>query len=263
MDADLAASGVPNPTVAVGAPAGVETELRRADQSAPMLRVTYRPPSGDPLTGLLPPLGYDVPLYTDTTGEEIVWDLAVIEAAKHVIAGGGSLAGLSITVERTGLPPELMIAALPEVPPEPQAAATLSPDQVQGEVQGALPTWAAAARVTVSNDAGGERVVELALDLPPSAFAALDVAALGHILGQKQIALAPLGGRIGRVIVRISDPVSRDPLYVAGHDLLYGHLGDWYAPIVRAYARPLLGAPADAVHEAGDVAGVDLPEGLP
>lgn len=66
-------------------------------------------------------------------------------------------------------------------------------------------------------------------------------------VGAIAIAAGGLGGRIGRIMVRVTDPVTQDPLYVAAHDLLYGYLSQWYSPLVRAWARPVVRISQDSV----------------
>lgn len=234
---DLTVSGVPGAQVTLSAPAGVETELRRADTAAPMLRVSYGPPDAPALGAIMPSPGTPA-LYNRNTGEELAWELAIVEALKHSLAKGSSLGGLALTTRRQDGNDETVTSALPIDPPETQAPPTLSPTAVKSNVQAALPQWAALSDVTVTDDAVGERIVQVALARPVVSFAVLDVPEVLQKLIDQQIALAPTGGNIGRVIVRVTDPATGDPLYVAAADALFGYISDWYSPLVRAWERP-------------------------
>jgi hypothetical protein len=242
---DLAVSGVPGAQVTLSAPAGSETELRRANTAAPILRITYTPPDAAVLSGLLPPDPGILPLYNRNTGEELVWELAIVEATKHALARGASLGGVAITTHRSDGSDETLTAALPEGALEVQAPPTLSPDQVRTQVQAALPQWAASATVNVTDDDAGERIVSVDLARPAEAFKALNVPEAAQKLTDQQIELAPIGGNIGRVILRVKDPVAGDPLYVAAGDVLFGYLSQWYSPLVRAWARPVVAVGED------------------
>jgi 2-keto-3-deoxy-galactonokinase len=110
---------------------------------------------------------------------------------------------------------------------------------VQTRIRLALPPWAAGAEISVTEDAAHERVVEVSLPLPISSLLALDVRQIAHVLRLKQIEFSYRGALIGRTIVTVRDAASGDPLYVAGDDVLYGRLSQWFSPLAAAYAGGL------------------------
>jgi hypothetical protein len=58
----------------------------------------------------------------------------------------------------------------------------------------------------VSDDAVGERIVSVELVRPSQAFAILNAPEVAGKLIEQQIALASMGGNVGRVILRVKDP---------------------------------------------------------
>lgn len=254
--ADLIAGGVPSPTVTLAPPAGEEQLLRGSSATLPVLRVTYRPPDSPLLGDVVHFYSTGAGRYHVDTGLELVWELAILEAAKHELARGRRLSGVSITMARPNEPAEKMLFALPPEPPPQQAPATLSLSQVRDEARAALPAGLQP-DIAVTEDAVGERIVKATMAVAPGLFFQANVHLLAQALGREQWRLASLGGNIGRVIVQVHDPLSGQPLYVAAHDMIYGHLSQWYAPRVAAWAQPLRTIDPPAPDEMVDTATKD------
>ena len=252
-DLQSPASNVPGAQVTVAAPTGDET-LIGPGQS---VNVTMTPPFGSPLAGIMVPLGAQ-PLYSTTSPQLLVWDLAVIEAAKHAIVAGNQFDSIAITRNYPGVAPlgypDLIFAA-PLYHPLAQVPATMTTETIRSKVQQALPVWAQQGVVSVVDDAVGERVVSVKVGLPAAGFRTIGVGGLlGTLVGQ-QLSLAPGGANIGRVIAEIDNPVTGDPLYQGGADASVSYVSDWYSPLVeglsadvpsvRGAAKPGLDAAVD------------------
>lgn len=257
MTRDLAASGVPGAQVEVSAPADAdEAELNPEDPTMPVARVTINAPAPTPLTGILQPSGQGAFDYTTLPPSHIVWQLAVLEAAKHAIAAGTALAGVTIKTNVAGQPlatsPELMLG-LADLAVSSSPPTTMSVEAVRTEIQTSLPPWAATGTVEVTADAAGERVVTLSLAVPWLLVATHDVRSLSNVLAKQQAVLTARGANIGRAIVRITDTQTGDPLYVSADDVLLGTRSYWDSPLIAAFVGPglLVGDPL------GNLTGVD------
>jgi hypothetical protein len=111
--------------------------------------------------------------------------------------------------------------------------------QVNAAIAQSLPAWAQNSTVRVVDDAVGERAVTVSLTEPTNAFAVLDPGAVLATLLGDQVNLAPQGADIGRVIVKVSDVVSGQPLFTGVGDEAIRFVGDWYSPLVAGMADPL------------------------
>jgi hypothetical protein len=234
LQADLThpASAVPSPTVQVGAPVGDEVGL---GPGAVVARVTMTPPVGTPLSGLLVPPGLD-PLFTTTADDLVLWDFAVLEAAKHAVAAGNRIDAISITRNYIGKPPGAypdLIDTVGTYTPPPSPGATMSRDEIETAARSALPAWAAHADVSVLDDYAGERVIAATMLLPASAFLTFDVEQVLAALASQQYAQAEQGARIGRITLTVTDPTTAEPLYAGATDPYFGASVHWYHPVVQ------------------------------
>lgn len=223
------ASAVPLQSVVVGPPAPDESEVSGATN----LRVTLNPPPGAPLNSILVPPGA-TPWFTTSTPKQLVWDLAVLQAAKHAISQGASFG--TVTIVRNSAEPDgrIIIAVPPgEVPPTPPI--TMSIGEVQTSIKESLPAWAAHATVTTVEDAASERVVTARVQVPREVLRFQSPDTILQALIVQQQRLASEGGRIGRVIVEVSDAVSGEPVYQAGGDSFLGFVGEWYSPLIAGW----------------------------
>ena len=249
MTQDLLVSGVPGAQVQISAPANTdEAELNPENPTMPVARVTISAPTPAPLSGILQPAGSGAFDYTTLPSNHILWQLAVLEAAKHRIAAGTALAGVTMKTNIAGQPPatspELMfgLVDLSYVVPPPT---TMSIESVRSQVQSALPAWAATATVQVTNDAASQRVVTLSLAVLPAFIAINDVRSLSNVLAKQQARLTARGADIGRCIVRVTDARTGDPLYVSADDVLLGTRSYWDSPLIAGFIGPglLVGDP--------------------
>jgi hypothetical protein len=196
------------------------------------------------------------PLYTTTSPDLVAWDLAAIEAVKHAIASGNQFDSISITRNYVGIPsagtPDIILAA-PLYRPPPQSGSVMSLDDLRNKIQANLPVWASQARIDVAEDAAGERVVTVHLSMLADSFKTIDIGEVLRDLSAQQIALAPQGADIGRVLVRVDDLNTGAPLYEGGADGFASYWSDWYNPIVQAYAGELPPV-AEGIKEAADAA---------
>jgi hypothetical protein len=262
MEADLHAAGIPNVVVDIAVPSPATTALDddtdwssvTIDSLTPFMSsdpfqpkavatITIDQPPGTPLPGVIEPPGDRT--YTTTLPERPALEVAIWEALKHALAGGADLAGTKLVLNEGGenVSTELVSAPVPGAySPSQSVPSVMSRDAVQQAVSDGLPVWAKAADVTVEDDRVGERIVQARLNLPPLAFAAIDVSDLLRALTSMQLRLKDQGGRIGRVLARVTDPTSGDALYTAAADALFGATSmSWYSPHVRGTARGLVG----------------------
>lgn len=257
LQADLRhpASGVPDAQVTVGAPVGEELALGTSET---VMRVTMRPSPGEALAGVLTPPGAK-PLFTTTMPKLVFWDFAVLQAAKHALAGGAQLDAISITHNFVGEPPSPTPTVIERLegfvsPPAPPVVMSLS--ELKSRVRNALPEWATGSSITIAEDYAGERVVSVNAQLPRAAFRVVSVPSLFRTLARQQAALAPEGARIGRVFLEISDPTNNQPLLAAAADPSFGAALSWSSPLVRMLVGQLgtggdvLTDPKDAVDDA-------------
>ncbi len=265
LQADLShpASAVPDVQVTVGAPIGEEVTL---GGSTVVMRVTMRPPAGKPLTGILTPPG-EKPLFTTTMPKLVYWDFAVLQAAKHALAGGAQLDAISVTHNMIGEPARptpTIIERLEGFDPPPTPLTVMSLAELKARIRNALPEWATGSSITVEEDYAGERVVAVKAQLPPSGFRVVSVRSLFRTLARQQADLAPEGARIGRVFLEIANPTTGDPLLAAAADPSLGTALYWTSPLVRVLVGhlgtgdDLLTDPKDTL----DDAAADLPAPL-
>jgi hypothetical protein len=160
-----------------------------------------------------------------------------MEAAKHAIAGGATLAGIELEVSGAGdIPPVLMALPRPQWIPAKQVFSSLmATDDVRTRIQGMLPIWAHDANVSVVDDRAGERIAKISATVPSPSLALLDPGQLTHILEDAQTNLSNQGANIGRMIVRVEDSITKDPLYVTAEDVLWGYHGGWISPHAVGY----------------------------
>jgi hypothetical protein len=207
-----------------------------------MLRVTMSVPGGRPLSGILG----SGPGFSTTPSMIPLWDLAIVEAAKHAAARGEAFQGAIITRNYAGQPsssgPEVLLDLTEPISP-PTAPITMSREEVMARVKTTLPSWAAGASIEVLDDAASERVVRARLTTPAAAFRAIDPDQLLRALFDSQVELAPKGAKIGRVTIQVTDPVSNDPVYTAAGDAFFGFASTWRSPLIRGFNAPL--APLD------------------
>lgn len=230
----------------------------------PILRVLVDEPASNPLAGVLIPPGFTRPVATAGAPILAVWELAVFNAAKHAVAKGSLIVGFEFdirtswltTLDRTLKPLPIGDAFPPEQPHDPKLPIATVEQQTRRE----LPAWANAADVSVTEDPAGERVITASLALPAPLFATHDVFAIREALNHTQAMLVADGGNIGRLILRITDPVNHDPLYVSADDPSWGFHSAWTSPIVSG----LIGIPHQVAATAApsQVAGAS-PPGLP
>jgi hypothetical protein len=261
--AELTANGVPSPSVSVSTPAaGTAADVASfaADPSQTYLSLTpYNLLSADPTapqpvaTISFTPAGPATPLPGSVAApgepgtyvqdsQVPIWNAAIMQAVKHVIAGGATLAGTATfgppfpgrdTTEPEAYSPvpdptSFSAAALPQ---------TLSTGAVQMQYQVGLPAQYSGASVTVADAAGGQRVVTLQFNQPAAAFANDNLGELTEYASKMQSQLDdPLqGGNIGEVIVKSNDPASGNPLFTHASDATWGQRFEWSAPSVRAF----------------------------
>ncbi len=262
MEADLRASGISDVTVQVQTPPAAPSALNEdADwsgvtldsltpfmssdpfQPSPVARITVDRDPGSPLKGIVEPPGEAT--YTMAVAELPKLKLAVWEALKHALAQGANLAGTRLDLREDGAVVSSELTSAPQpgaYSPTQDSPSVMSKDAVRQQVEGDFPAWAKAAQVTVSDDYVGERIVMAQLDLPHASFASIDVGELLRTLISMQIRLQDQGARIGRVLARVDDPITGDPLYTAAADALFGSMElTWYSPHVRGIARGLVG----------------------
>lgn len=257
MAQDLIVSAVPGAQVQIGPPANPdEAELNPDVPTMPVARVTINAPAPTALTGVFQPSGAGSMEYTTLPSSLVVWELAVLEAAKHRIVAGTALAGVTIKTNVAGQPPAsdpYVMLGLPDLAVSAPPPTTMSMDSIRSQVQASLPPWAATSTIQVSEDAASQRVVSLSLAVPPLFAAANDVRALSNVLAKQQAVLTAHGANIGRCIVRVTDARTSDPLYVSGDDVLLGTRSYWDSPLVAGFLGPglLVGEPL------GSLTGVD------
>jgi hypothetical protein len=262
MEADLRASGLPSVTVQITTPPAAPFALNEdADwssttidtlapflssnpfQPAPVARITVDHGPGAPLQGIVEPPGSST--YTTSVADLPKLELAAWEAMKHALAQNATLAGLRLDLrDGVAITSSELIAAPQQGAYSPSQSATLamSQDAVRQQVVGDLPVWAKAAQVTVVEDYVGERILQMEASLPITAFATVDVSELLTEAAGMQRRLEGQGAKIGRVLVRVTDSATGDPLYTAAADPLFGAMYvSWYSPRVRGIARGLVG----------------------
>jgi hypothetical protein len=256
MSADLqqAASAVPGAQVSIGPAVGTETEL--GPTTTVVAHVTWTSPVGAPLSWALD--DPSEPLFTTSASQRPVWELAVMQAAKHALTAGKQVDAISINELTSGQPappsPDLVVSTQNrEITTQP--GPTMAISDVQKNVQSALPSWAAGTSISVVEDAARERVVSAQLALPRDALRVLPVPSLLGTLLNQQDALGASGADIGRVVVSVADATTHEPLYVAGADGLIGFGTSWVSPSVQG----LLGQapPPDSVTQTATVVGND------
>lgn len=223
-------SGVPVSSVTVAAPDSTEALIG----PGPNLQVVVHAPAGTPLRHFLVPTGA-VPLFTTTVADSVGWDMAIMEAANHAVARGNAIESISIVERGPGFENETepaFIRALPPYEQPVQVPTTMPLTEVRDRVESTLPPWAAAATVAVVNDAAQERVVTARLAMSLEMFKLFDPGTLLQGLVAYQREFADDGARIGRVVVRVSDPTTGDPLYAGAADSYIGSTTQWYSPLV-------------------------------
>jgi hypothetical protein len=231
--ADLlhSASAVPGAQVSVAPASGDALEIGSGQE----VNVTMTLAQGTALAGILTPPSTPA-LYSTTAASVPVWDIAVMEAIKHALAGGAQLESAAITSNYVGLPvpsgPELLVALLPYAPWT-KPPSTMSQDQVRQAIQQALPAWAQQSTVAVADDAAGERVVTTSLSLPASSFSLFNPQQLLWALTNQQRILRDQGANIGRVVSRITSPENGDPVYTGVADGELGFSASWRSPLIR------------------------------
>jgi hypothetical protein len=191
------------------------------------------PPTGVALASILVPVGA-TPWFTTTTPKELVWDLAVLEAAKHAASSGTPLGTVTI-VRNAAKPNGRIIIAMPPGELPPSTPLTMSIDAVQAAGKGALPAWAANATVTAVEDAARERVVTARVQVPREVLRFNSPETILRSLVIEQQRLASEGGRIGRVIVEVTDVLSGEPVYQGGADSFLGFAAQWYSPLIAGW----------------------------
>jgi hypothetical protein len=242
MAQELIASGVPGAQVEIGPPANAaEAELDPDAPTMPVARVTINAPAPAPLAGVFQPSRAGSFEYTTLPSNLVVWELAVLEGAKHRIVDGTALAGVAIKLNVAGQPPvsdPYVMLGLADLAASASPAETLSMESIRNAVQGSLPPWAATAAVNVTEDAASQRVVTVALAIPTVFVRVNDVRAISNVLAQQQAVLTARGANIGRCIVRVTDSQTGDPLYVSGDDVLLGTRSYWDSPLVAGFLGP-------------------------
>jgi hypothetical protein len=231
-------NAVPGVSVAVGAPVGDET----ATTATNVLHVTMTPPQGVPLAGILPPASGPA-IFTTTAATIGLWDLEIVEAAKHANKSGAAIDGISITRNYAGEPASSvpdMIWTMGDDETPAAGSGSVSDAQVSAAVQTALPAWAANATIQVSTDAAGQRVVTVSIWLPSLQFAAINPDSAIDALVDQQNALQAQGANVGRVTMMINDKVTGDPFYVAGADSFIGFSTTWRSPLIQGLLGPLV-----------------------
>jgi hypothetical protein len=251
---ELRAEGLSVTSVTLETPPSTTTDLSETNDSAftfdqhkpylspshaaplPILRVALALPAGSPLEGVLTTPGLSRPPATTADPVRLLWRLAVVSAARRVVANGTPLGGVQLDLAEPGqTQPDRFLFAAPDpgtFPARLSTAATMSVSDVRNSVEDALPGWVQPANLNVHEDVGGERVVKIAVDLPINAFSVLHVPSLRASLTAVQAELAPRGGRIGRTIVTITDSSTGDPLYVAADERNWGIQSLWMSPLV-------------------------------
>lgn len=259
FQADLVASGVSGAVVTVATPTAASAPLDEDASAAmtfgalrpflspnpfsplPIVKVVIAFPEGDPLAGILPTPGLGgSSFYTTNVTEVAEANLAVIEALKHAMATGAQLSGVELDIDDAG-PPGLsqsLIAApnIADLPPRQVVDSVMPISELKLKIEQDLPVWAKGARIEITEDFVGERVVRASLALPVSSFVSTVVEELTAALDRVQGELAIDGANIGRTIVEITDPVTDDPLYMSADDKLWTYHSSWYSPLVAGFS---------------------------
>jgi hypothetical protein len=189
-----------------------------------------------------------------------LWDADIMQAVKHAVAGGASIAGViaypppltSGTVTRDASQPFVYAPN-----PDPAVfAATPTATTVQSMTTGAvqlqfandMPEEYWGAPVTVTDAPGGQRVVTIQADRPASGFQYDDLSTLTDWAAEEQVTLNdPMrGANVGQVIVRARDndpssPTYNTTVFERATDATWGEQFDWAAPSVAAFTDPAAG----------------------
>ena len=274
IQAELQAGGVPSPNVAVATPtAAITTDVSAfdADTSSPgaslnndnelspdptvplpVAAISFSPGTGTPLPGVIAPPGTSwAPTTADANSP--LYELQAVLAAKHEIARGTSLAGISLRLASDSAPYEWL--ALPPYDRTGIPPATVPTQTVEQQLRTALPAWAVGATVTVVPWTGSERRATVTMSMPAPEFALNDVRDLVGSLMTQQAKLDPTGAGIGSVVAQIDDPASHLPLYAFAGDADWGMGFSWSNPMVKAWTRDAgIGPAGSAVDQATDTA---------
>jgi hypothetical protein len=266
MTAELAANGVPNPLVTIATPPAATAadasayladpsqqgasltplNLLSPDPASPLPVVTVKyTPVGSPHPVASTGTSSTTPIYVEDS-QRPVWDGAIVEALKHAIGAGNSLAGAATY----GPPFPGRDTSAPDVyapAPDPTEYSAANPPQtmttgaVQVQYQLALPSQYGNATVAVADAAGGQRVVTIGFNQVAAAYETDNLSGLTDWADDLQAQLNdPLqGGNIGEVVVRSEDPTSHAPLFVHVADTSWGQRFEWSDPSVQAFTDPV------------------------
>jgi hypothetical protein len=258
------AAGLPGLSVVVSTPSAATTAdvaALQADPSAsgaslsaynllspdptaplPVATVAFGVNVATPLPGFLAPPGISSFIAREDALVPI-WRVAIMNAVKHELARGGSLAGVAMQLQTANdgpvTAPDLYLAAPDPADFPPTAPAqTLEPSAAADSIRAGLPVWARTAGVEVSDAPGGQRQAAIDLKISSVLLAAVDIQELTGYLAQKQGELNAEGANLGSVVLRVSD-LQDLPLVTFAGDATWGQFYLWMSPQARAYANPL------------------------
>lgn len=265
IQAELVASGVPNPSVSITTPPAATAadlaafdadpsqsytsitpyNLLSPDPSAPqpVTTVSFLPTAAPHIfPGAVPAPGEPGDFVEDA--ESPVWDLSIAEAVKHAIAGGATIAGVvtfgpPFPGRDTSAPETYAQAPDPADFSAPNGPQTMTTGAVQVQYQMGLPAQYAGATVSVADVAGGQRQVTIQFNQSVGGFTIDKLSDLTDYADGLQAQLNdPIqGANIGRVIVRSSDPTTGTPLFTHAADVMWGQEFEWSAPTVRSFVE--------------------------
>lgn len=205
----------------------------------PVARVVFGKSTVTPLPGIIQAPGF-VGYLALEDADMPVWRLTIMSALKHRLGNGDVLAGLSMQPQFPHIPnpgqPDLYITPpnADQFPPGPRPQ-TLGLQDIEGQVEEALPAWARTATVNAANIAGGERRVTIEFEMPADAMVIADPREVAGRAGFKQLQLNENGANIGSIVVRASDPATQLPLFVYAGDASWGQHYAWVSPVAEPY----------------------------
>lgn len=287
INAELAAAGVPNVAVTVTTPAPATQQdldafdadpsgsyasltpenLISPDPTAPLpvAQVTFGPSTVTRWPGFVQAPGIDA-WYALEDSEVPVWRLDIMEALKHRLGAGSTLAGVAMrpTLINRSDPTQPDMYITPPDPadfppaPLPQTMPTALVEEI---VAAGLPPTAIDATVKVVDFAGGQRRLAISVTRVAELSLLDPLAELVAYALSQQSGLNAEGANIGSVVIRALDATRATPLATYAGDVSWGQSFSWVSPSLMAYEMPMTpAAPVDAVSDVeGKVAQLTTP----
>jgi hypothetical protein len=264
---EITAEGVPNASVSVSAPTpatAADVAAFENDPSAdlaslnsanvlspdptnplPIATVRFGPSTVTQLPGTVTPPGE--PGLFSQDSQLPLWEATILNATKHAISGGATLAGVALqpTVPgRDSSAPDIS-EAVPDSSSfnAAKSLVTMSDQAVALQVQLALPDRYSHASVTVRTASGGQQVLSVELDQAPAAFSSDNLSDLVDFAAGEQASLNnTLRANIGEVIVVSRDPGVIDaatglhsPVFTYAGDPSWGQSFEWATPVAKPF----------------------------